>query len=284
MIQRRSELVARYNDGLSSLPEIERPRVRPGVRHAWHLYAIRLRLEMLKIDRAQFIECLKAEGIGTSVHFIPLHRQPYYRDHFGLAPSDYPVADAAYQRLISLPLFIRMTERDVDDVVEAVRRVVQRNRCRGTRSGQAWETPRRHRCRRNWSGCLGSALCRDRNLDQARLARTCVLQGRAHWPVWQAVLHTEVSEHGPERPPIGHGLTAQDDRRITRVGKVLRKTKLDELPSLVNVLKGEMSLVGPRPESPSWVERYTPQQRAVLTIKPGITGWAQIKYRNEENC
>ncbi len=128
MIQRRSELVARYNDGLSSLPEIERPSVRAGVRHAWHLYAIRLRLEMLKIDRAQFIECLKAEGIGTSVHFIPLHRQPYYRDHFGLAPSDYPVADAAYQRLISLPLFIRMTESDVDDVVEAVRRIVKRNR------------------------------------------------------------------------------------------------------------------------------------------------------------
>jgi len=63
---------------------------------------------------------------------------------------------------------------------------------------------------------------------------------------------------------------------------LLRKIKLDELPSLVNVLKGEMSLVGPRPEAPAWVERYTPQQRAVLTVKPGITGLAQIKYRNEE--
>jgi dTDP-4-amino-4,6-dideoxygalactose transaminase len=128
MIRRRSELVARYNDGLSSLLEIERPSARPGVRHAWHLYAIRLRLEMLKIDRAQFIECLKAEGIGTSVHFIPLHRQPYYRDCLGLTPTDYPVADAAYQRLISLPLFTRMTERDVDDVIEAVRRLVERYR------------------------------------------------------------------------------------------------------------------------------------------------------------
>ncbi len=86
----------------------------------------------------------------------------------------------------------------------------------------------------------------------------------------------------PNAPQLGLAITAQDDRRITGIGKVLRKTKLDELPSLVNVLKGEMSLVGPRPESPSWVERYTPQQRAVLTIKPGITGWAQIKYRNEE--
>jgi dTDP-4-amino-4,6-dideoxygalactose transaminase len=128
MIRRRTELVARYDEGLSSLPEIKRPSVRPGVRHAWHLYAIRLRLEMLKIDRAQFIERLKAEGIGTSVHFIPLHRQPYYRDRFGLTPADYPVADAAYQRLISLPLFVRMSESDLHDVVEAVRRVVQQNR------------------------------------------------------------------------------------------------------------------------------------------------------------
>jgi dTDP-4-amino-4,6-dideoxygalactose transaminase len=128
MTHRRTELAARYNAGLSDLPEIERPSVRPGVRHAWHLYPIRLRLERLKIDRAQFIECLKAEGIGTSVHFIPLHRQPYYRDRFGFVPSDFPVADAAYERLISLPLYTRLTERDVDDVVEAVRRIVERNR------------------------------------------------------------------------------------------------------------------------------------------------------------
>ncbi len=86
----------------------------------------------------------------------------------------------------------------------------------------------------------------------------------------------------PDALRLGTAITSRDDPRITRVGRLLRKTKLDELPSLVNVLKGEMSLVGPRPESPSWVERYTPQQRAVLNIKPGITGLAQIKYRNEE--
>jgi lipopolysaccharide/colanic/teichoic acid biosynthesis glycosyltransferase len=85
-----------------------------------------------------------------------------------------------------------------------------------------------------------------------------------------------------DAPQKGATITCKDDPRVTRVGKVLRRTKLDELPSLVNVLKGEMSLVGPRPESPDWVERYTPQQQAVLTVKPGITGLAQIKYRNEE--
>jgi len=128
MTLRRTELAARYQAGLRDLPEIELLAIRPGIRHAWHLYVIGLRLERLKINRAEFIEHLKAEGIGTSVHFIPLHRQPYYRDRFGFQPSDFPVADAAYERLISLPLYTRMTEQDVDDVVEAVRRVVQRSR------------------------------------------------------------------------------------------------------------------------------------------------------------
>jgi len=86
----------------------------------------------------------------------------------------------------------------------------------------------------------------------------------------------------PDAPQKGAAITSQDDPRITRFGRILRKTKLDELPSLVNVLKGEMSLVGPRPEAPAWVERYSLQQRAVLNVKPGITGLAQIKYRNEE--
>ena len=128
MTQRRTELAARYYAGLCDLPEIELPTVRSGIRHAWHLYVIRLRLEMLTINRAKFIEHLKSEGVGTSVHFIPLHRQPYYRDRFGFQPSDFPVADAAYECLISLPLYTRMTERDVDDVIEAVWRVVRRHR------------------------------------------------------------------------------------------------------------------------------------------------------------
>lgn len=128
MTQRRAEIAARYDQGLGDLIELQLPACRPRVRHAWHLYPIRLQLDKLTIDRATFIEQLKAEGIGTSVHFIPLHRQPYYRDRFGFQPSDFAVADAAYQRLISLPLYTRMSDQDVDDVVEAVRRVVRRNR------------------------------------------------------------------------------------------------------------------------------------------------------------
>jgi len=76
--------------------------------------------------------------------------------------------------------------------------------------------------------------------------------------------------------------TTAGDRRITRVGRLLRRSKIDELPQLVNVWKGEMSLVGPRPEDPRYVALYTPEQRRVLAVKPGITSPASLQYRHEE--
>ncbi|MBN1543367.1 sugar transferase [candidate division KSB1 bacterium] len=87
----------------------------------------------------------------------------------------------------------------------------------------------------------------------------------------------------PNADKLGASITHAGDSRITRLGKVLRKSKLDELPSFLNVLIGEMSLVGPRPETRRWVARYSPAQQRVLSVKPGITGPAQIKYRDEEN-
>lgn len=80
----------------------------------------------------------------------------------------------------------------------------------------------------------------------------------------------------------GPGITTADDRRVTRMGSFLRRTKLDELPQLWNVLKGDMSLVGPRPEDPRYVALYTPAQRAVLQARPGITSAASLTYRHEE--
>jgi lipopolysaccharide/colanic/teichoic acid biosynthesis glycosyltransferase len=81
---------------------------------------------------------------------------------------------------------------------------------------------------------------------------------------------------------IGRGLAVSEgDTRITRVGRLLRRTSLDELPNLINVLRGEMSIVGPRPTVPVQVDRYTERQRGRLTVKPGITGWAQIHGRTE---
>jgi lipopolysaccharide/colanic/teichoic acid biosynthesis glycosyltransferase len=80
----------------------------------------------------------------------------------------------------------------------------------------------------------------------------------------------------------GPAITADQDTRVTRIGQMLRRTKLDELPQLVNVLLGDMSLVGPRPEDPRYVALYTPQQRAVLGARPGITSPASLRYRSEE--
>jgi lipopolysaccharide/colanic/teichoic acid biosynthesis glycosyltransferase len=81
----------------------------------------------------------------------------------------------------------------------------------------------------------------------------------------------------------GPAVTASGDRRITKVGRVLRKTKLDELPQLFNVLRGEMSIVGPRPEDPRYVLHYSDVQRRLLDIRPGITGAAAVAFRDEES-
>ncbi|MBN1565640.1 MAG: sugar transferase [Anaerolineae bacterium] len=81
----------------------------------------------------------------------------------------------------------------------------------------------------------------------------------------------------------GPGITVANDRRVTPIGRWLRQTKLDELPQLINVLRGEMSFVGPRPEDPRYVALYTPAQRAVLNVRPGITSQASLQYRHEEH-
>jgi dTDP-4-amino-4,6-dideoxygalactose transaminase len=125
---RRKEIVSRYNQAFSQLEELQVPTQRAGIEHAWHLYVIRLNLNRLKINRNQFIEELKARNIGTSVHFIPVHLHPYYRDKYGYKPDDFPVAYREYQRIISLPIYPKMADQDVEDVIEAVTDVVQRFR------------------------------------------------------------------------------------------------------------------------------------------------------------
>lgn len=123
--RRRRELVARMSAGLAEVPGVRLPVERPEVVHAWHLFPIALELERLSIDRARFVKELRAENIGTSVHFIPIHFHPHFRDSLGLREGAFPVAENAYRRAITLPLFPRMTDRDADDVVEAVRRIAR---------------------------------------------------------------------------------------------------------------------------------------------------------------
>lgn len=135
---RRREIVRRYNAAFSQLPELQTPTERPDVGHAWHLYVLRLHTDRLGMSRDRFIEELGARMIATSVHFIPVHIHPYYRDKYSYKPEDFPVAYHQYQRMVSLPLFPRMTDQDVDDVIEAVQDVVKKAR-RETASEESQE-------------------------------------------------------------------------------------------------------------------------------------------------
>src|SRR5437867_6841528 len=120
----RCRFAARYDEGFADLPEIRRPVCRPDIDHAWHLYVIQLELDRLRISRNDFIEALKKEGIGTSVHFVPLHLHPYYRKTFGYRPEDFPVASTLFDRVVSLPIYSRMSHSDVDRVIHAVMKIV----------------------------------------------------------------------------------------------------------------------------------------------------------------
>ena len=121
---RRASMAARYDEAFGGQEALELIGRDPRDEHAHHLYVIKLRPGVLSIDRARCIEELKRVGIGTSVHFIPLHVHPYYREQFGYSPGDLPVALDLYERSISLPLYSRMTDRDVERVVESVLQLV----------------------------------------------------------------------------------------------------------------------------------------------------------------
>ncbi|HEX3352462.1 MAG TPA: UDP-4-amino-4,6-dideoxy-N-acetyl-beta-L-altrosamine transaminase [Terriglobales bacterium] len=123
-LARRREIAARYTAAFLELPEIIPPTVRDDVNPAWHLYPIRLDLGKLKADRGQVFRALRAENIGVNVHYIPIHRHPYYVERFGDRGGEFPVAENAYERLISIPMFHGMCDQDVRDVIDAVAKVV----------------------------------------------------------------------------------------------------------------------------------------------------------------
>jgi len=120
---RRGAIARRYDERLAELDLLARPYADPRAHHAWHLYTVRLDLERLTVDRARFLELLKAENIGTTVNFIPVHKHPYYRDALGFRPDDFPVAERVYPAIFTLPIYPRMTDADVDDVVAALVKV-----------------------------------------------------------------------------------------------------------------------------------------------------------------
>jgi dTDP-4-amino-4,6-dideoxygalactose transaminase len=120
---RRAGLAARYNEAFEGLPMGLPQDARAGDLHAWHLYVVRL-TDAAAIPRDRFIERMAEERIGCSVHFIPLHLHPYWRDRYRLKPEDFPRALDAYRRAVSLPLYTRMSWADQDRVIAAVRSLV----------------------------------------------------------------------------------------------------------------------------------------------------------------
>ena len=122
-VQRREVLARRYHEQLANLPLALPAVAPPGDTHAWHLYVIRL-LPDAPLDRDAAIQALSHRGIGTSVHYVPLHRHPYWRDRYQLTPAMFPEADAAYQAMISIPLFTAMSDSDQDRVIAALHEVL----------------------------------------------------------------------------------------------------------------------------------------------------------------
>jgi dTDP-4-amino-4,6-dideoxygalactose transaminase len=122
---RREELAQRYHRELAHLPLVLPAKAAPGDAHSWHLYVIRLTDDAVRSgkSRDQVIEELGARGIGTSVHYVPLHRQPYWRDRDKLTPQQFPSTETAFERMISIPLYTKMTDGDQGRVIAALKEI-----------------------------------------------------------------------------------------------------------------------------------------------------------------
>jgi len=321
MWARRCELAQRYTDAFLSLDAFEVPTVRSDVQHAWHLYVLRVCPGVLSIHRDQLIEELKQRGIGSSVHFIPLHTHPYYRKTWRYRRGDFPVAEDYFDRCISLPLYPAMSDNDQQRVIDAILEIARLYwRSSGPIRVVSRDDPEQQfgRDLANHPAVPSSVVVANSTHAEPRAGvyrrfgkRVLDLTGAAFGLVMTfpllAICAAAVwlSSPGPLlfrqqrvgqcgrpfellkfrtmiRGSDGPRITAAGDQRVTRAGRWLRRWKLDELPQLINVLKGEMALVGPRPEVAEYVATYTPQQRSVLQAKPGITSPASLFYVHEE--
>ena len=129
--RRRTEIARRYCERFAMAEELELPpAAAPGCEHAWHLFILRVRPEALSVARNEFIEELKKRGIGSSVHFIPLHLHPYYAQTYGYKPGDFPNAEDAYSRCVSLPIYPSLSDEEVERVIRAVEQIVSSYRRR----------------------------------------------------------------------------------------------------------------------------------------------------------
>jgi perosamine synthetase len=129
MWQRREEIAQRYTEAFRQIPELDLPPIPEHAVHAWHLYVLRLKTERLRAGRDEFLESLNALGIGTSVHFIPLHTFTYYASTYGYEDAAFPVACHEFERMFSLPIYSDMSDSEIESVIEAVAQCAAENRC-----------------------------------------------------------------------------------------------------------------------------------------------------------
>lgn len=127
-LERRREIATCYDDAFAGLPGINSLTVRPDIIHAYHLYVVRLDPDALGIDRDTFFANLREKGIGVNVHYSPVYLHPFYREKLLIGPGLCPVAEAAYEQIISLPMFPGMTDEDVKKVINVMQEVILQNR------------------------------------------------------------------------------------------------------------------------------------------------------------
>jgi len=123
-VQRRREIAVKYSEAFAEVKEIITPIEDRDIKAVYHIYVIQLRTESLKAGRKEVFEALRAENMGVNVHYIPLHLHPFYQREFGYKKGDYPRAERYYERAITLPIFPRMSDKDVEDVILAVKKVI----------------------------------------------------------------------------------------------------------------------------------------------------------------
>lgn len=293
---RRQQLAARYTEALAAVEAYELPVVRGDVQHAWHLYVIRIRPGELSMQRDAVIEELKRRGIGVSVHFIPLHLHPYYRDKWGYRRGDFPVAEDYFERCISLPLYPAMTEDDQTRVIDALTEIARNGRrvavpVTSALPAAAVTAPAWHgSAAKRW---LDIAFAIVGLIALSPLMAVCALAVLVTSPGPILFRQRRVGCDGRlfellkfrtmRTRSDGPRITAARDPRVTSAGRWLRRSKLDEVPQLINVLRGDMSLIGPRPELAEYVACYTPEQRQVLAFRPGMSSPASLAFVNEES-
>lgn len=123
-IKRRHQIAGIYDSALDRCPYVKPLTIKPSISHAYHLYVVRLQKNWSRVSRNEVFAALRAEGIGVNVHYIPLHFHPYYQAHHRRNASHYPVAESAYENILSLPIFVGMSDSDVEDVIEALHKVL----------------------------------------------------------------------------------------------------------------------------------------------------------------